>query len=263
MSLLLIYAKMVLFDLSKEPDGMARDGARCGRAFGRMRSAFSHSALPMKTIKKERYVVMKRKFLILIAVLMLLSCQMVLAESAVEELDPVSRIYTFTLNGDTYTLPCRVTDFTENGWDLGGGTLDANTYARTIGFHKGGSEYVTFEVMNDTEEDGVELAKLKVVSVKVEQSFADAEGNEFETLDGLHLGMTLDEVKALYGEPSTEKSSYIGYHFQEQYEIDTLRGLGDAYIGEDSLYLYKGSDSDIVNRIELQFFGIAKGEAAE
>ena len=66
----------------------------------------------MKTIKKERYVVMKRKFLILIAVLMLLSCQMVLAESAVEELDPVSRIYTFTLNGDTYTLPCRVTDFT-------------------------------------------------------------------------------------------------------------------------------------------------------
>lgn len=206
---------------------------------------------------------MKRKFLILIAVLMLLSCQMVLAESAVEELDPVSRIYTFTLNGDTYTLPCRVTDFTENGWDLGGGTLDANTYARTIGFHKGGSEYVTFEVMNDTEEDGVELAKLKVVSVKVEQSFADADGNEFETLDGLHLGMTLDEVKALYGEPSTEKSSYIGYHFQEQYEIDTLRGLGDAYAGEDSLYLYKGSDSDIVNRIELQFFGIAKGEAAE
>ena len=43
---------------------------------------------------------MKRKVLILIAVLMLLSCQMVLAESAVEELDPVSRIYTFTLNGD-------------------------------------------------------------------------------------------------------------------------------------------------------------------
>lgn len=206
---------------------------------------------------------MKRYFLILIAVLVLFSSQMALAESTTVEMDPVSRIYTFTLNGDTYTLPCKVTDFTENGWDLGGGTLDANKYARTIGFYKGGSEYVTFEVMNDTEEDGVELANLKVVSVKVEQNFADAEGNEFVTADGLRLGMTLDEVKALYGEPSTEKSSYIGYHFQKQYETDALRGLGNAYIGEDSLYLYRGSDSDTVNRIELQFFGIAKGEAAE
>lgn len=206
---------------------------------------------------------MKRYFLILIAALVLFSSQMALAESTTVEMDPVSRIYTFTLNGDTYTLPCKVTDFTENGWNLGGGTLDAKKYARTIGFYKGGSEYVTFEVMNDTEEDGVELANLKVVSVKVEQNFADAEGNEFVTADGLRLGMTLDEVKALYGEPSTEKSSYIGYHFQKQYETDALRGLGDAYIGEDSLYLYRGSDSDTVNRIELQFFGIAKGEAAE
>ena len=63
---------------------------------------------------------MKRSFLILIAVLVLFSSQMALAEStAVEtievsaaEMDPVSRIYTFTLNGDTYTLPCQVTDFT-------------------------------------------------------------------------------------------------------------------------------------------------------
>lgn len=207
---------------------------------------------------------MKRSFLILIAVLVLFSSQMALAESTAEEtievsaaeMDPVSLIYTFTLNGDTYTLPCKVTDFTENGWDLGGGTLDANTYARTIGFHNGGSEYVSFEVMNDTEEDGVELANLKVVSVKVTQSFVDVDGNEFETLDGLHLGMTLDEVKALYGEPSTEKSSYLAYHFQDQVDTEALRGLGDVYVGEDSLYVYTEEGSDIVTRIDLQFFGI-------
>ena len=212
---------------------------------------------------------MKRIFLILIAVLVLFSSQMALAEStAVEtievsaaEMDPVSRIYTFTLNGDTYTLPCQVTDFTENGWNLGSGTLDANTYARTIGVHNGGSENVTFEVMNDTEEDGVELANLKVVSVKVTKSFVDVDGNDFVTADGLRPGMTVDEVKALYGEPSSENSSYIGYHFQNQYETDELRSLGVAYAGEDSLYAYKEAGSDIVNRIELQYFGIA--EAAE
>ena len=216
---------------------------------------------------------MKRIFLILMAVLVLFGSQIVLAESTsdettevsedVAELDPVSRIYTFTLNGVTYTLPCQVTDFTENGWNLGSGTLDANTYARTIGFHNGGSEYVTFEVMNDTEEDGVELANLKVVSVKVTQSFVDVDGNEFVTADGLHLGMTLDEVKELYGVPSSEKSSYIGYHFQDRYETDGLRGLGDAYVGEDSLYAYTEEGSDIVIRIELQYFGIAKSEDAE
>lgn len=201
---------------------------------------------------------MKRCFLILIAVLVLFGSQAVLAESTAAEMDPVSRIYTFTLNGDTYTLPCKVTDFTENGWDLGGGTLKANSYARTIGFHKGGSECVTFEVMNDTEEDGVELANLKVVSVKVTQSFVDIEGNEFVTADGVHPGMTLDEVKALYGEPFSEKSSYISYHFQKQYETDGLRGLGDAYAGEDSFCAYRAEGSDIVNRIELQFFGISE-----
>lgn len=216
---------------------------------------------------------MKRFFLILMAVLVLFGSQMVLAESTTDEatelgegladLDPVSLIYTFTLNGDLYTLPCPVSDFTENGWDLGSGTLDANTYARTVGFHNGGSEYVSFEVMNDTEEDGVELANLKVVSVKVTQSFVDVDGNEFETLDGLHLGMTLDEVKALFGEPSTEKSSYLAYHFRDQYDTEALRGLGDVYIGEDSLYVYTEEGSDIVNRIDLQFFGVEKSEEAE
>ena len=75
--------------------------------------------------------------------------------------------------------------------------------------------------------------------------------------------VNLEGVLADTNEGRMGGRTYIGYHFQEQYEIDTLRGLGDAYAGEDSLYLYKGSDSDIVNRIELQFFGIAKGEAAE
>ena len=70
--------------------------------------------------------------------------------------------------------------------------------------------------------------------------------------------MTLDEVKALYGEPSSENSSYIGYHFQNQYETDGLRGLGIAYAGEDSFYAYKEAGTDIVNRIELQYFGITE-----
>ena len=218
---------------------------------------------------------MKKKFLITIAALSLLGNQIVFAESstedtaeirtetAEEETDPVSHIYTFTLNDNTYTLPCKVTDFTQSGWDLGSGTLDSNTYARTVGYYKGGSEYVSFEVLNDTEENGVDLADLKVVAVNVTQSFVDTEGYNFETADGIHLGMTMDEIRELYGEPFSENSSYISYHFQNRYETDGLRGLGDAYAGEDSLYAYTEEGADIVNRIDLQYFGIAESEDAE
>ena len=220
---------------------------------------------------------MKKKFLITIAALSLLGNQIVFAESstedtteihtetAEEETDPVSHIYTFTLNDNTYTLPCKVTDFTQNGWDLGSGTLDSNTYARTVGYYKGGSEYVSFEVLNDTEENGVDLADLKVVAVNVTQSFVDTEGYNFETADGIHLGMTMDEIRELYGEPFSENSSYISYHFQERYETGDggMRGLGDVYAGEDSFYAYRKDGSDIVERIDLQYFGIAESEDAE
>lgn len=222
-------------------------------------------------------IIMKKKLLITIAALSLLGNQIVFAESSTEdtaeirtetvegETDPVSHIYTFTLNDNTYTLPCKVTDFTQNGWDLGSGTLDSSTYARTIGYYKGGSEYVSFEVLNDTEENGVDLADLKVVAVNVTQSFVDAEGNNFETADGIHLGMTIDEIRELYGEPFSENSSYISYHFQERYETGDggMRGLGDVYAGEDSFYAYWKDGSDIVERIDLQYFGIAESEDAE
>ena len=222
-------------------------------------------------------VLYEKKLLITIAALSLFGSQTIFAESTTketdessvkaveEETDSVSHIYTFTLNGDTYTLPCKVTSFTENGWDLGNGTLDANTHARTIGYYEGGSEYVQFEVMNDTDENGVDLSDLTVVGVSVTQSFADTEGYEFETADGICPGMTIDEIKEIYDEPSSENSSYISYHFQERYEAGDggLRGLGIAYIGEDSFYAYKKDGSDIVERIELQYFGVAENEDSE
>ena len=220
---------------------------------------------------------MKKNLLITIMGLSLLGSQSVFAQStaeetteitaetAQEETDPVSHIYTFTLNGDTYTLPCKVTDFTDNGWDLGSGTLDASTYARTTGFYKGGSEYVIFEVLNDTEENSVDLSELTVVAAEVTQNFMDVEGYEFETADGIHLGMTIDEIKEIYGEPSSENTSYICYRFQDRYEAGSgeMRGLGDVYAGEDSFYAYKKENSDVVERLELHYFGIAEEENVE
>lgn len=188
-------------------------------------------------------------------------------ESSEEELDPVSHIYTFTLNGETYTLPCTVKELTENGWDLGSGTLDANTYARALGYYEGGSEYITFEVLNATEENGVDLSELEIVGVKVTSAFTNVEGYEFLTLDGLCPGMNIEDVVTLYGEPKSENDSYISYSFQEMYtleDIGELRGLGNMYAGEDRLYVNKSKeDPTIAESLELKYFGITTSEDAE
>ena len=187
-----------------------------------------------------------------------------ISTEAEEELDPVSQIYTFTLNGDTYTLPCTVAELTENGWNLGSGSLDANTYARAMGCYEDGTETVIFEVANVTEEDGVDLSELVVVGVKVEQKFLEVEGYEFETFDGVKPGMKVDEVRELYGEPSFEHETYWKYCFQDRYTPDSgeLRGFGLAYLGEDGFTVNMEEGSDVINRVELQYFGMEK-EAEE
>lgn len=219
---------------------------------------------------------MKKKHLGLIPILTLsmLSCTVVFAENTAEtaaklsakeasetvtednteDEDPLDHIYTFTLNGTTYTLPCPVTDFTDNDWNLGSGTLDANSYANTLGFYKDNSQNIVFQVANLTEEDKVDLNELTVVGITITQTAITEGGYEFETADGIVPGMTVDEIKALYGEPAHEHETYMSYRFFEYYETEGLRSLGTVYAGEDCFTLYL--DENIVSRVQLEYFGI-------
>lgn len=208
---------------------------------------------------------MKKKMFVLIPMLTLsmISCMTVFAkestelvtESNIEDEKDIDDIYTFTLNGDTYTLPCAVTEFTDNGWNFENGTLDANTYARVFGYYEDNQESITFEVANLTDEKDVELSKLMVVGVQVSQKNTVEDGYEFETTDGIIPGMTTDEIKKVYGEPKYEHETYMEYCFMERYETEGIRSLGNMYAGEDAFTLYMDEEEDIVTRVSLEYFG--------
>lgn len=210
---------------------------------------------------------MKKKMFVLIPMLTLstISCMTVFAKESAESVTEISiedekdidDIYTFTLNGDTYTLPCAVTEFTDNGWNFGNGTLDANTYARTFGYYEDAQENIVFEVANLTDEKDVDLNKLIVVGIQVSQDNIAEDGYEFETTDGIIPGMTTDEIKKVYGEPTYEHETYMEYCFMERYETEGLRSFGNMYAGEDAFTLYMDDeeDRDVVTRVSLEYFG--------
>lgn len=210
---------------------------------------------------------MKKKMFALIPMLTLstISCMTVFAKESAEPVTEISiedekdidDIYTFTLNGDTYTLPCAVTEFTDNGWNLENGTLDANTYARIFGYYEDAQESIVFEVANLTDEKDVDLNKLIVVGIQVSQDNIAEDGYEFETTDGIIPGMTTDEIKKVYGEPTYEHETYMEYCFMERYETEGLRSFGNMYAGEDAFTLYMDDeeDRDIVTRVSLEYFG--------
>lgn len=182
------------------------------------------------------------------------------AETDAEE-DPVDHIYTFTLNETTYTLPCAVTEFTDNGWNLGSGTLDAHTYANTIGFYEGSQNSIAFEILNQTDDDGVDINELIVIGITVTNANITEDDYTFETADGIVPGMTVDEVKEVYGEPDFEHETYMSYQFQKRYEAEGLRDYGVAYAEEDEFTLYL--EEDTVDRVQLEYFGIETEEDAE
>lgn len=182
-------------------------------------------------------------------------------EDLEEAEDPVDHIYTFTLNETTYTLPCAVTEFTDNGWNLGSGTLKAHTYANTLGFYEDNQNYIVFEITNPTDDDDVDINELIVTGITVSNTNITEDDYTFETADGIVPGMTVEEIKELYDEPDFEHETYMSYHFQKRYETEVLRSYGVTYAGEDSFTLYL--EEDIVDRVQLEYFGIETEEDAE
>lgn len=179
-------------------------------------------------------------------------------EDLEETVDPVDHIYTFTLNEITYTLPCAVTEFIDNGWIFERGTLKAHAYANAFGYYEDNQNPVVFEITNFTDEENVDINELIVTGITVSNTNITEKDYTFETTDGIVPGMTVEEIKELYDEPEFEHDTYMTYHFQKLYETEGMRGFGISYAGEDSFTLYL--KDGIVDRVQLEYFGIETEE---
>jgi len=120
------------------------------------------------------------------------------------------RSYEFILEGKTYKLPVAYKDFEEAGWEIDSSTArrtkvqaDSKEYYVALSNDKGEEVYVTF--YNDSNKTKPIYACI-VTSIEVEDYELD--DFDFSLAGGVTLGMSEDELNAIYKEYSTRNSYY-------------------------------------------------------
>lgn len=136
----------------------------------------------------------------------------------------ISNIYSFTLEGKTYTLPCAASEFKDAGWtsDI---TVAANHYssAATKEMYILGDDatkYIGLAVVNTGSEE-TSWENCTVVGITV----LGASAVDFQTSEGIKVGSDFSAVQKAYGASSydIDKFGTIGYHFQVR-SNDSLDG---------------------------------------
>ncbi len=125
------------------------------------------------------------------------------------------------VDGDVYTIPCDLSEFKKNGWELknSDGTLKSNQYTLIGQTLKKGDLSISAQLVNMTDNE-VAIADCQVGSVKV-----TLDDNVSAVLPGgivFDKNLTVEDVKAKYGEPDditeSEKSvtlTYDGGYYME------------------------------------------------
>lgn len=127
-----------------------------------------------------------------------------------------AQTYTFTLEGDTFTLPIKVEDFLAKGWEpnLSSDGFDHDmsgiSVMDKILVKNGKCVYVTVINYSENAAPAMDCYIGKVTVNTMTDGIA-----EFKTEAGIRLGSPLDEVEAVYGEPVNESDTEIMYSFSE------------------------------------------------
>lgn len=177
----------------------------------------------------------------------------------------ISEIYTFTLEGKTFTLPCAASEFADAGWepttaDL---TVAAEYYwsaAAANGYKLAGTDkQVGLHLVNT---GGTEAGwkDCQVVGITVDGN----SGVAFETAAGVKVGDAYADVQKAYGATSYDDNNFgtLGYHFAAA--SDELKD-GDRWYGKcvDALVITptnagmypNWSDDNVVYSLFLENFG--------
>ena len=177
----------------------------------------------------------------------------------------ISQIYTFTLNGKTYTLPCKASELADAGWAPVRDTTVAAKFCSKASIGNGyalngdTSKQVGLNVLNTTDSEA-NWQDCTVVGVLV-----DGNSNvDFATAAGIKVGSTYGEVQKAYGATSYDYDQFgtMGFHFAVASDssksgnrwygqcVDTLSVTPD----NASLYPNWSSDS-VVYTLRLENFG--------
>lgn len=171
-----------------------------------------------------------KRFLLIVLVLCLLA-----VNASAEILDDISREYTFTLEGETYTLPCPLENFYANGFSSTspGGLTDVRTlepHTYSVGSIYLDEAKLSITVSNLTGQS-LPVAECMVIGITV------TEGDDFAPVlaNGITLGASAAEVVAAYGEDIDRLAGKKVLWLSFGKEKDT--NVGKAAAGENTLGL--------------------------
>ena len=153
--------------------------------------------------------------------------------------------FEFAINGNVLSLPCTIADLEDVGFKMDDKKKDLimnPNYKDNDSLNYGDPDdyiYVVVSFYNDTEKP-IKYSECKVDGI----SFYDRdEVNTYEIVGGLKIGSTMDEVKAVFGEP---ERSYFGDNGYASFDYELENE--DSFIHEKYSFKF---NNEIVTEIDM------------
>jgi hypothetical protein len=132
----------------------------------------------------------------------------------------IDQVYTFTLEGVQYSLPCDASQFTAAGWNsdtsliVEAGTYSSASSPMTICLGSDTDKVIELQFVNQTGADA-NWTECTVVGITVSSSDVSPNMVNFATSKGIELGDSFAEVQEAYGATSEaiDRFGTLGYNF--------------------------------------------------
>jgi len=174
-----------------------------------------------------------------------------------QTLEDVARLYSFSIDGTSISLPATFDDMRTVDLTLDdvitSDTVRANTYSGIRLHNSKGAEFkVDLYGSKDTD---VAMDQSKIVHIDVKEKDAEALGIHFETADGITFGDSIDKAVRLYGGTlkDNESGPSLYYRFTEEMAKQGLIGQDQSLSAfEENCAFYADKDGKI-NHIVMTY----------
>lgn len=188
----------------------------------------------------------------------------------------------FVVNGDVYSFPADIADWTDHGWHVSNNYENKDTFKLEsivvsnefeLFNDEVSSQYVTMEAINlGAEPDLIENCAINYLKIKM----SDSKDNVKIVLPGgITCKSTKDEIIAAYGDPDAEDDSALSYEYTsaDNWIVDVeIRLIGEhpdqvRYYLSDKNWGYIGNAQDcerfVDNALKTSFYGDLTGYVEE
>lgn len=156
----------------------------------------------------------------------------------------------FVIDGEKYSFPSVISEWTDNGWHISNRYDNADTFE--LEYNIESNEFELFNDEKTSEYVSMCAINLGMEPLKINQSttsylsidMSENKDDLYVVLPGGITGKsTKEDVIAAYGEPTEQDDDYLYYTYTNEDDIDILVGVGIAY---DSVHkvVYKMADSN-------------------